>query len=1138
MQPLERKQTKIQSGVARARVLLKRDAPWLPGYPSGINRNDGSESWRVRWNSATEFTVDGSSDWGIDREGLRRAQMTFTKLLHRFPRALPKIVIDVDDWRARTNLLLELLKDAVHNGHPLSSDDVIQSGVLPTRWTDEVTRIKSTHGSLGPLLDALTFATLSDLQPCQDEPIDWIRKHAEPLVQFSKLKAENACDLPMLLLGCRDAISGPFLQSIARCLTDSAIQDCCWEGMDRVLNHLGDALRKAIDQNEFSMPAPTKDERLEALVRRALYRAVSLRPNRRTEVLGLLEQLLNPALLDSIAETQRQVASGERRLRRLLRRIESGHESIPRTKKERKAWLQDAKADQQIDPTQTATAKALGKTLRGIFDDQDANEETWTQFLASFPAQHRAIAVRLMARWRYDGYGWKHQKRDFMRVMEPLALLLHRRGVAAPLLQNWTDYVGDKKTNYEFVSDTCYEVDGKSRLAKKAVTLLEKTVYDLQLDLGPELTASLVEFAQATTDNGLSVSIVKQLSNKPDDTYDDSAIRIAISFGESPGEMADILSSLHEIGDLDALEKELGGLAGDSALRRIIAKRIIEGDVASLKRLTATISILNDLDRPLPEREAVSQSLEWISRYPAEFGAALRSLNESSPDAEEIADRVLGKAFPTREALQKQIDALQIKIDQAATGIGQADESRATGLVASSTTSFDIPRMQRRLANLKKRLAHPSAVSPKRRHDLIEKLVRRADEERLQRFTRQCREQVAEVIRARLGVSEFPDDLLAPPLDRVLREINRLSKPMRKLGIRLLLESRSRTTRSFDDEPKNLAFAQRIESSGINLGPWLSDQIRHSATTSDGTPYELAFTRDAIDFLLMGFHFDTCLSPDSFNFFSTVANAVDLNKRVVYGKTEAGKVIGRCLFALNESGQILTYHRYSHDPKDGFADAVDEFARRLADEMQTCIGNGGRVTKLVASDWYDDGPIGANLEWLGEGGLAVELADRVEPHQLLPELIDAVGENVVRQRVVEVATHAKLRDLAEFLSVLLDRFNREMTFRQRFTVAVNVGPIDVRNRLLSQMRWSDIVRFVHRNQCDQCDVFHGIAEFGRVFGALTQHHPSLGLRAIRAARPSFIQDDLQDPNRTRRKALIEAHKQLGRLSLAEQLSNK
>ncbi|MEM9369322.1 MAG: hypothetical protein AAGD07_25355, partial [Planctomycetota bacterium] len=29
-------QTKVQSGVARAKALLKRDAPWLPGYPLGI----------------------------------------------------------------------------------------------------------------------------------------------------------------------------------------------------------------------------------------------------------------------------------------------------------------------------------------------------------------------------------------------------------------------------------------------------------------------------------------------------------------------------------------------------------------------------------------------------------------------------------------------------------------------------------------------------------------------------------------------------------------------------------------------------------------------------------------------------------------------------------------------------------------------------------------------------------------------------------------------------------------------------------------------------------------------------------------------------------------------------------------------
>ncbi|MEZ6089940.1 MAG: hypothetical protein R3C05_18325 [Pirellulaceae bacterium] len=1141
MQPLERKQTKIRNGVARARVLLKRDVPWLAGYPMGLAACEEPGVQRVRWCSATEFSIDQPTIRMIDREGLRRAQMTTTKLRHHFPQALPRLVTDVQDWFARIDLLLGLLKNAIHSGLPLLATDVLQSGIMPKRWSDEATRIKTTHPSLASLMDAVTFSALSGLQPCQEDQIEWLQQHAERLSKLCVLKTENICELPMLLLSRRDTLSPKLLQAVIRCLTDPAIRQCRWESMDSDLIQLQNALKRAIGKNVFSLPDLSGGESLHVLVRSVLYQTASQRPKRQREVFDLLEQLLNPKLLDGIAESQREVSRRERRLRRLLRRVESGHEPIPRTKFEQKTWLENAFAFhpssrsknnvadlaeaplevESITRTTTkkriAAAKALGEALREILNDRAVNGTTWRRFLAAFPVEYADLAVRLMTKWRRDRYTSKQPDNDLGRVIEPLSLLLHRRGIAAPLLNNWRDYVDGKNTTCAFVTDICHEVRGKPTLPRRTVGLLERIVYDLRLNIGPDLMGSLVEFAKVTGDDNLSSSIIEHLSKHPDNAYVDAGIRIAMLFGDSPREMARILLSLREIGDQDGLEKELKPLASDLDLRRIVTKRIIEGEIAILKGLTATIGILNDLGCPLPNRDVVSKPLDWCSRYPSDFRAVLRLLNESTPEAERVATKILGKYFPAREALQQQINALRSKLDR------------------ESAPEIDPAWMRRRLDNLQRRIDESLSVSPKRRDDLIAKLNRRAEQEKLQRFTLQCRQQVVTVIGDRFGVQEFPQDLLSSPLDRVLREINRVSKPMRKLGIRLLFESDHRTTRSFDDEPKNVAFTRRMESMGINMRPWLSDQFRQTAKTADGTTYELAFTRNVVDILLMGFHFDTCLSPDSFNFFSTIANAVDLNKRVVYGKSEAGKVIGRCLFALSDSGEILSYHRYSHNPKDGFTDAVDRFARRLASEMQTTLGSGGHVAKLVASDWYDDGPIGDNVEWSGEGGIVNDLVRRVESDQLLSELIDAVGENVLRRRVVEVATNAILRHRSEFLSALMDRFSSGMSFRQRFTIAVNVEPANLRTRLLSQMRWSDIVRLVRHSQCDDCDAFHGIAEYGRVFRVLTQFHPSLGLRAIRAARPSFIQNDLQDSNKTRRKALIEAHQQLGRQHLVQRL---
>ncbi|MEM8736261.1 MAG: hypothetical protein AAGG44_18670, partial [Planctomycetota bacterium] len=700
-------------------------------------------------------------------------------------------------------------------------------------------------------------------------------------------------------------MSSSLVCSAVRCLTDSAIQQCRWECMDRFYKQLKDASKQALAQNEFSVQDQARDERLGELVMRTLYRVASQNSKRQREKFGILAELLNPVLLDEIAKTQRKISVEERRLCRLLRRVQAGHELIPTTKLKKKVWHEAAIGNPSIDSSLTAAVGALGKMLCGLLDRQARNEAPWSRFLASFPPELASVAIQLVAEWRSRTKVSNERTKDLERVLEPLSLLLQRRGVAASLRKNWEEFTRNN-TSYELVSDTSYEVGANPSPANRTVLLLERAVYDDRLRLGPELMTSLVEFAKATSDDQRSCSILKHLSKDSDESYMEASIRLALFLGESACETADILRALNESNDQEGLETELKQLAADSRFRRIVVKQIIGGKSEAIKQLAVTIGILNEFEWPLPQKESISRSQDWQGRYPNEYRSVLHSLSESSPDAERIAETVLGKFYPSPSALQQQIDVLRAKLGQAS--------AKDQGHELELAPKADKVRMQQRLFNLERRLTRRVSVAPSRRAKLIEKLQRRVDEETIKQFTLQCRKQVVAGIRDRFGIEHLPDDFLAPPLNCVLREIFRLSKPMRKLGIRLLFASGNRTTCGFDDEPKNLRFKHRMESMGINMRPWMDDQFQQANVLSDGTSYELAFTRDAVDFLLMGFHFDTCLSPHSFNFFSTVANAVDLNKRVVYGKSESGKVIGLCLFALNEVGEILTYHRYSHDP--------------------------------------------------------------------------------------------------------------------------------------------------------------------------------------------------------------------------------
>jgi hypothetical protein len=107
----------------------------------------------------------------------------------------------------------------------------------------------------------------------------------------------------------------------------------------------------------------------------------------------------------------------------------------------------------------------------------------------------------------------------------------------------------------------------------------------------------------------------------------------------------------------------------------------------------------------------------------------------------------------------------------------------------------------------------------------------------------------------------------------------------------------------------------------------------------------------------MGGHFNTCLAPGAFNYFSVIANAADINKRVLFARDDEGRVFGRQLLALTDDGGLLAFHCYAHSQRVGFLDIAKEFATKLAEDMGTLVVATGRVSTLVAPRWYDDGPI-------------------------------------------------------------------------------------------------------------------------------------------------------------------------------------
>ena len=297
-----------------------------------------------------------------------------------------------------------------------------------------------------------------------------------------------------------------------------------------------------------------------------------------------------------------------------------------------------------------------------------------------------------------------------------------------------------------------------------------------------------------------------------------------------------------------------------------------------------------------------------------------------------------------------------------------------------------------------------------------------------------------------------------------------------------------------------------------------------------------------IDHLLMGFHFGTCLSPDDFNFFSTVANAVDLNKRVVYGKTLDGRIVGRCLFAINDSGGILTFRRYAHEEREDFGEAVDQFADELASRMNTHLATGGEVSNLVADDWYNDGPIATSAGIFKESGELRSILRDDHSANRIEKLFELVPREMVRDRLSEFLQLPELRENAELRGEFASRFvSDELPRGLQLRVSVasfHGGHMSSAFQVLRRLGWKQTIQQLRRMNCDVCSCFHDLGSYHDVFTMLVEYNPTFAIRAIRACRPTSIRKDSEDADRARRHAIAAAHQKLGRNSLAARLTDK
>jgi hypothetical protein len=159
---------------------MKAKLWWLTGFPDG-------PAWVV---------IPLQGDRGIEVRSLkpadlRRATRAVSKLAGEFPRALPAIVGDADEWVTATRAVLDALKPWVHRGERPPADLFEQASFYPDKTRAHPTRLR--RDAPGRDLIAALSWVLATRRADARSYLRWIEDHADALsVVLARMGRQDA----------------------------------------------------------------------------------------------------------------------------------------------------------------------------------------------------------------------------------------------------------------------------------------------------------------------------------------------------------------------------------------------------------------------------------------------------------------------------------------------------------------------------------------------------------------------------------------------------------------------------------------------------------------------------------------------------------------------------------------------------------------------------------------------------------------------------------------------------------------------------------------------------------------------------------------------------------------------------------
>jgi hypothetical protein len=986
----------------------------------------------------------------LDRECVRAGRFAVGALLRRFPRALPEVVGDLGAWKTNTERHLEWIRSRVQEGSHWPADAALVAG-LPRRRQPGAARWLS-HAHVGDLARALVWLALWDRETQSlARGLERLEAWRTWVAQLVARSPNEGFDLALCALLAPDA--QPF-EGVLRALGQAE----SWKipqhhaGLAATLKRKLKGRNGARDWQVYDPPRPVP-HRAARLLSAALD-ALSHPPREALRLLKLLGALNPSAHTEAWGAWWAGLAPLERRTRRLLAQRTWTHFHR----------LQVAELSQELSAHESEAPAPAGGLPNLALKHLARDREGFEFVRELLGCDEGDMNTRLLEAWDLELRPLPTSRRRcaYACVRE----LVQRAGPAVlpQVVKHLLSYLSDaleQGAEGHFPQSQARPLGRALAEHAQRVGSLPKT--RPQFDL---LRLALA----ASGDAAWASALVGGLGEAAGRLGPEGARALVALARETSGQA----SALAEVvGDWEAAECE--------GLRRLMARPcgpsclgpLLLRSPRRVRSLCQAASVLGDAAQSLPPFAAGDATPAWISTYPHALREALGVLAATSPTAEEAAERVLRRALPRQANLERELAAIEERLPNQ-------------------------PSLCPRRDSLRARIDSPRPLSQARLTRLAHKLLERARLAWLDNAQAALQGALTRRRRELAVLTECGHADLAPHLALLPGSF---AQPLRQL----LAARRGPQPWDLRDEPANSAFVGGLLERGIDPVPWL-EGFGVQVVGEEG--WELSLEDDPLWILRMGEPFATCLAPGSFNFFSALSNALDLNKRVLYARDSGGKIVGRMLLAITSEWRLRTFRPYALDPGGGFAELALDCARALARRMGTTHDYAGVIPRLVAPRWYEDGewrlgevagePTWEGIKELVSPALTLAPANRVARLRRRNRLGEGPLPRALGWHLLELEEVKASRTLLLALRHELPR-DRSL-LAQLARCLVDVGCTDAARdlaRVLARVRSNP-------GECPCC-VAHAAASLLLDVGL-----PSLTLRTLRRSRPRAIRSAHQE----------------------------